>query len=230
MAASQTGMVLPRWVKIRPTSAAYATLWICEEPGSHDTDNTYVAYQTHTSPLQINWGYGIYLDTDNNRNTGFRGFSDEFPIGVDVIVEGFTLHKYTGTGLNWNWTEGEILNYAQAGDVAEIAIPQSDLGNLAELSFFLLADNMAVSGNVLDYYPDTATDTRASQRYFSYRYFAAAPQALSQSLQVVNDSVLNITLSGSVSNNATPVYAVTEQPQNGTLSGTWLFFRAFHRK
>ena len=193
----------------------YRQAWI-----AHDATNTYVAYQVHNTPFELNWGYGIYFDTDGDRNTGFRGFSDEFPIGVDVIVEGGTLHQYAGTGLNWNWSDGKLIDYAQGNDVLEIAVPQTDLGNIVELQFFLLADNMANSGNVLDYYPDTATDTRAAQRNFVYRYEALAPLAYGQTLQVTNDNSLNITLGGSVANDVSPIYTIIEQPLNGSISGT----------
>ena len=185
---------------------------------AHDDNHTYFAYQDHDAPLQVNWGYGIYLDTDNDRSTGFRGFSDEFPIGADTIIEGFTLQQYTGTGLNWSWSEGKLLDYAQAGDVMELAVPQSDLGNVGELRFFMVADNMAVSGNALDYYPDTTVDTRAAQRYFSYRYAAPAPVAYGQTLQVASDATLTVELNSSVF--ASPVYTITALPQHGTLSGT----------
>ena len=187
---------------------------------AHDDNNTYFAYQVHDDPIAVNWGYGIYLDTDNNRNTGFRGFSDEFPIGADTIIEGFTLHQYTGTGLNWSWSDGKLLDYAQAGNSLELAVPQSDIGNVSEVRFFMTADNMAVSGNALDYYPDTTVDTRAAQRYFSYRYATPAPVAYGQTLQVANDATLAVELSSSVAPAVAPVYAITVSPQHGTLSGT----------
>ena len=107
---------------------------------AHDNQNFYVAYENQTA-ITLDWGFGLFLDIDSNTATGFLGFDREYPIGVDYLLEGRELQKYTGTGQNWSWTAVATLDAGVAGNNAEIAIPRSSLGNTNQLQVFFVGEN-----------------------------------------------------------------------------------------
>ncbi len=189
---------------------------------AHDTQNFYVAYNNE-NPASLSWGYGIYLDTDSNIATGFKGFLNEYSIGVDYLIEGSDIQKYTGTGNNWSWESVGTADIAFASTSAELAIPQTLLGSPSEMKLFFLGQNAAVGGPTDDFYPDDVTTASAPVRYFTY---TAGNNATNQA-PVANDLVLsttvatavNVVLGGADPEGAALSYELTLQPSNGTLSG-----------
>jgi len=131
---------------------------------AHNDNGVFIAWETYEKFASHIWGHGVYLDTDQNRNTGFRGFYDEFPIGVDYLVEGVEQFRYTGNGTDWSWeltrTGGSDVQY----------IEWIDIGNLDTINLFFKADSTSVGGRSNDYYPDAVTDNTAGNatRYFTY--------------------------------------------------------------
>lgn len=189
---------------------------------AHDNQNFYLAYRNE-SVVTLDWGYGIYLDTDNNNATGFVGFVGEYPVGVDYLIEGAELQKYTGTGQNWSWTPVATLNSGVAGTGAEIEIPRSSLGNPAQLRLFFVGENAAVNGPTVDYYPDNAINNGSPVRFFSYNIDETAnslPVATGKAVSTSVNTALNITLAGNDVDGDSLSYQVTRQPANGSLTGT----------
>ena len=138
---------------------------------AHDAQQLYVRYDNHPpEAMQISWGYSTHLDTDANRETGFRGFSNEYPIGVDYVIEGQSIHRYIGTGTNWAWTAPEPLTSAIIDNSIEIALPLATIGNTRSIRFFLFANNTAVGGEQVDYYPDAAANGDAADETRSFAY------------------------------------------------------------
>jgi len=142
----------------------------------HSDNALYIGYQNH-GPATLSWGYQIYLDTDNNRTTGFTGFSDEYPIGADYVLEGDELNRYTGvSNTEWSWQSEGVMQIVVAGDSTEVAIPRSTLGNPATIEVFARGDNAAVNGNQVDYYPDAAPTNTAPLDTRKFRYdFSVEP-------------------------------------------------------
>ncbi|MFH1856653.1 MAG: LamG domain-containing protein, partial [Candidatus Omnitrophota bacterium] len=110
-------------------------VWGCDKEGK-----LYLSYQTASSIDFISnaWRYGIYIDTDNNASTGFRGCDGSFNIGAEYLIEGSTLYQYTGDGTSWGWFATEALNYACAGNRYEAAISENALGLSGDYSIQLL--------------------------------------------------------------------------------------------
>lgn len=138
---------------------------------AHSTANVYIAYRNDVA-FQLSWGHGIYIDTDGNPNTGFRGFSGEFPIGADYVIEADDVHRYSGTGQNWSWNLQGSATVAISGDVGEVSLPRSLLGNPVDMQLYLRADNEPFGGIAVDHYPDSATDPTAESgsRQLSYSF------------------------------------------------------------
>ncbi len=189
----------------------------------HDADNFYFAYRNN-NPVVLSWGYGIYIDTDNNPATGFRNFDGSYPIGADYIIEANEVQKYTGTGTNWSWAMVSVNEVQVSGNNAEISISRSALDNASQLSLFFVGENAANNGTTVDYYPDNVVDASAPVRFFTYdaadQSVNVPPVAVTQNLTMNQDSTLSVTLTATDPNGGVPRYQITRQPANGTLTGT----------
>jgi len=124
---------------------------------AHSATDLYIAYRNHEA-FSLSWGHGIYIDTDGDINTGFRGFSGEFPIGADILLETDDVQQYTGTGTDWGWLTVAQSAVAVSGEIGELSFPLSAIGNPQSLRFYFRADNSAFTGNTVDHFPDAAID------------------------------------------------------------------------
>ncbi|GAA0409187.1 hypothetical protein GCM10009133_17150 [Cocleimonas flava] len=129
---------------------------------AHSNDNLYL-YQKNRNPIvtdelsgnYIPWIYQVYLDTDQNKDSGYL-LSDG--IGAEYMIEGNYLYFYNGSGSDWNWQELSELEASFAGNLSEIKIPR----NL--ISFTQSNFNLSFYGNGYSrvIYPST------SNRFFEY--------------------------------------------------------------
>ncbi len=191
---------------------------------SHDANAFYIAYEQY-QPAALEWRNQIYLDTDTNRDTGFRGFANEYAIGADFVVEGAALLEYTGTGTDWSWRTVGALDAAVNGALVEILIPRTQLADtqIIDLFFQSIRDD-----NTRDFYPDDVAnaDAVAYTRRFSYSVAAnqnpdnAAPVAHPLELNTANNADLPIKLTGFDLDGDALSFELTTQPANGTLFGT----------
>jgi hypothetical protein len=80
-------------------------------PGSSDDNGNPLSSQ-----VSFRWGavngtkWQIFLDTDRNRTTGYRGSGTGLAIGADYLIEAAAngsahLLRYTGSGSDWEWRE-----------------------------------------------------------------------------------------------------------------------------
>jgi peptidoglycan/xylan/chitin deacetylase (PgdA/CDA1 family) len=139
---------------------------------AHDADNFYIAFR-NDGVFSLSWGQGIFIDTDGNANTGFRGFSGEFPIGAEYLIETDDLHVYSGDGQNWSWNDGGATTITASGDVGELAVPRSALGDASNLRIYFRANNVPFQGSAIDHYPDRALDATAPETERSLWYTVA---------------------------------------------------------
>jgi len=72
---------------------------------------------------------------------------------------------------NFSWAEGVQVNSALNGASLEMSVPLAVLGNPTTLRLFYFANNVAVEGTAVDYYPDAVTDLTAAQQSRSFEYF-----------------------------------------------------------
>ena len=194
---------------------------------SHDNANLFIAYEQHGAAA-ISWRNQILLDTDTNRNTGFLGLGNEYPLGADFIVEGGALLEYTGTGLDWSWRSAGQIDIAVNGSVVELALPRTALagtiGSVNNINLFFQSIRL---DNTPDYYPDDAAsaDAVAYTRQFSYSFTAnqnpanAAPVANSIEHNTANNAELPIKLSGFDLDADSLSYTLSTQPAHGSLLG-----------
>lgn len=134
----------------------WRTLWAVFE-----TNTLYVSYETQASVdfAAHAWRYGVFLDTDNNAATGFRGSAGHFAIGAEYYVEGASVYQYAGNGTSWIWNYVGGAAYAAAGARLEMGIPSAWLGISAasRIKLMLYGNNPAT--------PDYAREDRAGFPY-----------------------------------------------------------------
>lgn len=95
----------------------------------HGTNGTlYLNYDTAGNVDFANhaWRYDVFIDTDDNNRTGYRGLAGGS--GVEHLIEGGTLYRYTGSGYDWYWTPVCPLTYAISGTRLEMAVAAQHLG------------------------------------------------------------------------------------------------------
>lgn len=175
----------------------YAAAWF-----AHDADNLYVRFESHVpDPAVVSWGYSLSIDADINRATGFRGFGDELPIGIDYLIEGGTLHRYTGTGTDWSWVTTGFIPIATSGQVTEMSVQRTAIGGSDEIYAFLFADNEAIGGDALDYFPDSVADPSMplANRVFAYSFGGTVVPPVSPALPTVSNPVDSLTMDGNLS-------------------------------
>ena len=133
---------------------------------AHDANDFYLAYH-NDNPVTLSWGFAVFIDTDGDANTGF---STNFPIGADYLLQGDQLYRYTGSGADWNWTLSGIAASSREGEIIELVMPRSLLGNPTVLNLFFLSDSAAFGGAAWDAYPDAAADPNAPAQSRSFQY------------------------------------------------------------
>jgi len=142
---------------------------------AHDGANLYLAFTNYNSIGTLDGKYSIFVDTDSNPSTGFKGGSGNFPVGAEYMVQGTGLWKYMGSGTNWSWGNGTTVGVAVAtvtsqvsGSSAEIKFATSLIGSPSIVRLFFFGDNTG-SGGVYDYYPANAITSNSTGNYLVYR-------------------------------------------------------------
>jgi len=126
----------------------YSTLWAASDQGS-----LYLSYQTEGNIdfASEGWRYNVFIDTDNDAGTGFKGAG--YGIGADYLVQGGTLFSFSGAvQSDWSWSFMEMLSHYTSANRMEVQVAESSLGLSPGYSirFLLHGDNVATE----DYFPD----------------------------------------------------------------------------
>lgn len=141
---------------------------------AHTASNLYLAY-SNESAIQFNWAYNIYVDTDLNKSTGFQPVYAFTGVGAEYLIQSEYVYKYSGTGLDWNWTFVGSAQSAIKGTDVELVLPRSLIGSPEEINVVGLGENVAYpNGTTSDLYPDDALTGGGVLNYF----FGTAPGML----------------------------------------------------
>lgn len=104
-------------------SIDFAKVWVVAE-----NENIYISYQC-AKPMDWNteaWKYNIFIDADNDCNTGYRGWEQDWALGADYLLQGATIFKFSGKDrMTWGWTEVGLQLYAIAENRVELQVPRS---------------------------------------------------------------------------------------------------------
>jgi hypothetical protein len=121
---------------INPPEAEISNVYV-----ANDGENLYFRFDTRDKPTtsisegKIYRTFDVYIDTDNNDNTGYipEGGAEFWAYAhFDANISKYTLAyclKYTGTGSDWRWQEIErSSNSSDFNNVFEFKIPLSMIG------------------------------------------------------------------------------------------------------
>lgn len=104
----------------------YIKLWVVR-----DNDNLYISY-TFARPVDWNtdaWRCNVFIDTDDNATTGYKGSDGDWAVGADYLVQGGKIFQFIGTGPKaWDWKELYLSPYSVEGVQVEVKVPNSVLG------------------------------------------------------------------------------------------------------
>ena len=126
---------------------------------ANDSTNVYAAYR-NDGPVVLNWGYALYLDTDQQFSTGFQFWE----IGAEYVVEGSSLYHYIGKGVDWTWEFVGSLTTAQSSGVLEYAFPKAWIGDPAAMNVIFYGNNAAhAGGSGVDLVPNGANGSGGPQ-------------------------------------------------------------------
>jgi hypothetical protein len=183
---------LPDWTKLRSfgtdsndlSGASNAVDWISGWM-AHDDTRFYIAF-TNDGPVTINSAINIYFDTDANRATGFLGGGNNFPIGAEYLLQGASLFRYGGTGLDFTWDFLGSVSWSVSNNTAECSLPRTWLDNSSNIKLIFYGDNTGTGGSV-DYFPDSAPQFGGGGGRFTYR------------VRDFSNPLTNITLDGNLS-------------------------------
>ena len=166
--------LLTEWATLRSFSADPDDITGTENPVdylsatmAHDLQNFYISVTNDGEDLDAlpNWLYTVYLDTDNNANTGYKS---GLAIGADYMQQGSGVYSYNGSGLDWIWTAQAPSARAAVGASMELSIPRHSIGDPSDIKLVFIGDNFSVGGSVEDVYPDGTYNENAAVRYLEY--------------------------------------------------------------
>ena len=136
---------------------------------AHDDDNFYLRFLLDNSQT-LGFRHNVYIDVDQDRDTGFRGSSDSLSVGADYLLQGSSVFSFSGaTPTTWGWNFLGTQSFNQSPDTdIETLIPRSLIGDPEGFDFVVFGDN---SGE-RDYYPNGGNSGAAGDLF---RYLVNGP-------------------------------------------------------
>ena len=193
---------------------------------AHSDNSIYFLYENYgvvntDGSTFIPWGWQVYIDSDNNPNTGYQYSA---VIGADFIIEGSSVERYIGTGTNWSWATVGSATAEMTNSIREFSFPRSWLGSTTDMKLVFQGANESYGGSTTDLYPDGALTGSSTTKSFSYSFGTVtppdnqAPVATGQRLSLVENTTATITLSATDVDQDPLTLVITQQPSQGTLA------------
>ena len=136
---------------------------------TNDAHDLYLRMDVDGVGAQNYQAWHVYLDTDQDMETGFRGGDGFWSIGAEFMVESGTLYEYLGSGMDWQWTAIQSIEYRfdTSKQYREMKIPRSAIGETdipVENTDMIFQLGSSVTGE--DYAPDDVTLYHYNHQYF----------------------------------------------------------------
>ncbi len=160
---------------------------------SSDLSTFYIRYQLNNA---ADFGsfpafYNLFIDTDEDRGTGYIGGGSQLPIGAEYLLQGATLYAFTGgasqTAFSWGFVTALTSDNSFSSLDITFSMAASSIGNADTFDFVALGDN-GLNGNTPDYYPDDG-NTGSGGDYFKY---TAVPEPVTAGLLFVGEALLSL--------------------------------------
>lgn len=149
----------------------YDRIWI-----ANDCGYLYFRILTYAGspPLSTDgWRYNLFIDIDQDRNTGFYGAVGEYSIGADFLIQGISVFQFAGSSQStWAWNYLGSASWNEQPNDVEMSIPMS----LINISWGSNFNWIAWSDSIpFDYLPDTANLGLLGD-YHTYQIKCAIPE------------------------------------------------------
>jgi hypothetical protein len=138
---------------------------------ANDAMNLYLRLQLLESPAgeaqPFGFRHNLYIDADQNRETGFVGSGSFLPTGSDFLLQGPALYEFGGATqeeFTWNPVPDTVTANDTPDTDIEVAFPLAAIGSPATFDFFLNAANSDF--NTEDFYPEFANNPLGD--FFTY--------------------------------------------------------------
>lgn len=194
---------------------------------AHNEEDAYIVIRNRNavdpdqnSGTSIPWGWQVYIDSDNNADTGFE-FSDV--VGADYLIEGNVIQRYNGTGTEWSWLTMGSSNPTFDDKTIEMSFKRQLIGNPGNINVVFQGDNEPFGGTTIDLYPDGAKDSQSANRFLSYSFGAASPHlnlppsAFNQGISVASNRSISFDLTVSDQENDPISIELLSMPSNGSI-------------
>ena len=150
-----------------PANSTYEVVYL-----ANDVSYLYIGLDTAGTgggSISNTWTRNIYLDMDMDAGTGFNagwmGHGYDHLIQYGASGTSYSVYEFTGaTQADWSWNFLGLVSYAYSNDVAEIAVPLSNLGAVAGDPFVM---ELNVSGSNVTTETWAHSDEPSAETYFS---------------------------------------------------------------
>lgn len=119
----------------------FRNLWVVT-----DKENVYMSYSCVNS-IDWNtegWKYNMFIDVDNDLNTGYRGGDMSWALGADFLLQGATIFEFSGKEQTiWDWKSLGLQTYSVDSSQIEVSISRDliKIGEGATFKALLYGDN-----------------------------------------------------------------------------------------
>ncbi|HTR65292.1 MAG TPA: spherulation-specific family 4 protein, partial [Terriglobales bacterium] len=141
--------------------APFATAWPASSGSTGGTMNARVSFRWRAVNGAV---WHIFLDTDRNAKTGYRGMG--ISVGAEYMFEGSAtsaqLYKYNGSGTNWSWKAVSANTQIAFPDPGTnlVMFDQSGIGTPSALNYQIQTESAAYTVLYTSYvYPLSLTNT-----------------------------------------------------------------------
>lgn len=125
---------------------------------SNDDQNLYILYRS-VQPILLDKRtavYCVFIDSDNRKSTGCRGWNMKWALGADILIQGAFVYRFDGeTQREWKWKQIGACTHSRGlsdDKAVELSIPLNTVGlkKGMRISCMLYGDNT----NEKDFFPD----------------------------------------------------------------------------
>ena len=192
---------------------------------AHNSEDVFILLKNRNmidsgSGSYIPWGWQTYIDIDSNPNTGYQIGG----MGAEYILEGNQLHRYIGSGTDFNLAAPVEVETWYNDDIIEVRFARSLISDPNQIRLGFLGNNQAYEGLDIDLYPNNLEGTRSGIQYFEYSFAGSAqsanrPVADSMILGTKVNTDLAIQLNSNGLNQESLSYRIVALPLHGSLVG-----------
>ena len=213
-----TYLLNDNWSAIEHYSSVNYTV-VDDNGGNHGNDNSFTIGDNRTSIVfnarspRIENGsvehVNIFIDSDNNPNTGYSNNSWGRNLGAEYMISGNSLRRYSGNGWNWAFVSDINTNANHGADEIEISISKDNVqtsGAIRATTYLLNNNWSAIQQYPSSSYTLTGNNPEPENGNFSINDNLNTITITIQSSRIVNANNISNSLFIDIDNNPNTGY------------------------